>query len=126
MTLILDSGALLALERGDKAAWERYKSALLSKSVPVSHGGVIGQVWRDGGPRQARLAQALKLIDVRPLDAALGRKAGALIASTGTKDVIDAALVLLAKDGDEIVTTDPGDIALLADHADLHVDVLLA
>lgn len=124
MTLVLDSGALLALEHGDKAAWKRYKSAVLSKSVPVSHGGVVGQVWRDGGPRQARLAQALKMVNVQPLDDALGRKAGVLLCSAGTKDVIDAALVLLAKDGDEIVTTDPGDIALLADHADLHVDVL--
>lgn len=124
MTLVLDSGALLALERGDKAVWKRYKSAVLSKSVPVSHGGVVGQVWRDGGPRQARLEQALQMVDVRPLDDALGRKAGVLLSSTSTKDVIDAALVLLAQDGDEIVTTDPGDIALLADHADLHVDVL--
>lgn len=124
MTLVLDSGALLALERGDKTAWRRYKSAVLSKSVPISHGGVVGQVWRDGGPRQARLAQALKLVNVKPLDDALGRKAGALLSSTGTKDVVDAALVLLAQDGDEIVTTDPGDIALLADHADLHVDVV--
>lgn len=126
MTLILDSGALLALERDDKAMWRRLKSAVLSKSVPVSHGGVIGQVWRDGGPRQARLAAALKGIDVRPVDEGLGRKAGALLADTGTKDVIDAALVLLAEDGDEIVTSDSGDIAVLAGHAELHVDIVPA
>lgn len=124
MTLVLDSGALLALERGDKAVWKRYKSALLSKSVPVSHGGVVGQVWRSGGARQALLAQALKLVRVQPLDDALGRKAGLLLSSAGTRDVIDAAVVLIAKDGDEILTSDPGDISLLADHADLHVDVL--
>ena len=124
MTLILDSGALLALERGDKAMWERLKSAALSKSVPVSHGGVVGQVWRDGGPRQARLALAFRSVIIQPLDDVLGRKAGTLLSSSGTKDVIDAALVLLARDGDEIVTSDPDDIAVLADHADLHVDIL--
>jgi hypothetical protein len=37
--------------------------------------------------------------------------------------VIDAALALLAEDGDEIVTSDPRDLALLAARADLHVDV---
>lgn len=126
MTLILDSGALLALERNDRTVWRRYKSARLSGSVPASHGGVIGQVWRDGGPRQARLASALKGIKVRPLDDALGRKAGALLASAGTKDVIDAALVLLAEDGDEIVTSDPGDIGVLAGHAGLHIDIFPA
>jgi hypothetical protein len=126
MTLILDSGALLALERDDKAMWKRLKSAWLSQSVPVSHGGVIGQAWRDGGPRQARLAAALKSVDVRPLDDDLGRKAGSLLAGAGTKDVIDAALVLLAEDGDEIVTSDPGDIAVLAGHAGLHADIVPA
>jgi hypothetical protein len=124
MTLILDSGALLAIERHDKAVLERLKSAVLARSVPVSHGGVIGQVWRLGGPRQARMASALKTIQIRPLDDALGRKVGALLASAGTKDVIDAALVLLAEDGDEIVTSDPGDIAVLAGHARLHVDIV--
>ncbi|MCL2584577.1 MAG: hypothetical protein FWE35_19200 [Streptosporangiales bacterium] len=126
MTLILDSGALLALERGDKAMWARLKSAALSKSLPVSHGGVVGQVWRDGGPRQAQLAKAFKSVRIHALDDDLGLKAGALLAKTGTKDVIDAALVLLAKDGDEIATSDLGDIAVLSGHAELHVDIVPA
>jgi hypothetical protein len=124
MTLILDSGALLALEREDRAVWRRYESARLAGSTPSSHGGVLGQVWRNGGPRQARLAKALKGIDIRPLDDALGRRVGALLATTGTKDVIDAALVLIAEDGDEIVTSDPGDIGVLAGHARLHVEIV--
>ena len=33
---------------------------------------------------------------------------------------------LLAEDGDEIVTSDPKDLALLAARADLHVDVVPA
>jgi hypothetical protein len=124
MTLILDAGALLALERDDRAAWRHYESARLSDSFPVSHGGIIGQVWRGGGPSQARFALALKGLKVWPLDEALGRKAGALLAKTRTKDVIDAALVLLAEDGDEIMTSDPGDISVLAGHADLDIDII--
>ena len=106
--------------------WRRFKSAQQAGSVPVSHGGVVGQAWRGGGPRQARLAAALKGVDVRSLDDELGRKAGALLANARTRDVIDAALVLLAEDGDEIVTSDPGDLAVLAGQAQLHIDLVPA
>jgi hypothetical protein len=82
---------------------------LLASSIPVSHGGIVGQVWRGGGPRQALLAQALEAIEVRPFGETLGRAAGALLARTGGADVIDAALVLLADDGEDIVTSDPED-----------------
>lgn len=126
MTLVLDAGALLALEKNDRAMWRRFKSARLAGFPPVSHGGVVGQAWRGGGPRQALLATALGGIDIRPLDAELGRGAGGLLARAGTSDVIDAALVLLAEDGDEIVTSDPRDLAALAARADLHVDVIPA
>jgi hypothetical protein len=124
MTLILDSGALLALERHDRAMWRRLKAALLAESVPVSHGGIVGQVWRGRGPRQARLAKALASIDVRPLDERLGRAAGELLAAGRRHDVIDAALVLLATDGDQIVTSDPRDIAPLARASGRHIEIV--
>lgn len=119
MTLVMAAGALLALEKNDKAMWLRFKSAQLAGTPPITHGGIVGQVWRIGGPRQARLATALSGIDVRPLDDGLGRRAGALLAKAGASDVIDAALVLLAEDGDEIITSDPDDLTLLAGHASL-------
>jgi hypothetical protein len=36
-----------------------------------------------------------------------GRDAGKLLGLTRRRDVVDAALVLLAEDGDTIVTSDP-------------------
>lgn len=126
MTLVLDSGALIALERNDRSMWRRLKSAHLLGNVPLSHGGVIGQVWRGLGPRQTLLAKALAAIDVRPLDAALGRGAGELLAAAGGRDVIDAALVLLARDGDHIVTSDPDDIEPLARASRRHVEIIRA
>jgi hypothetical protein len=39
--------------------------------------------------------------------------------------VIDAALVLLAEDGDRIITSDPEDIAPLARAADLDVELVV-
>ena len=124
MTVILDSGALIALERNDRAMWRRLKSSLLAQSVPLTHGGIIGQVWRGAGPRQAMLARALDGIDVRPLTDELGRAAGELLARSRSKDAIDAALVLLAADGDEIVTSDVDDIAPLARVAGRHIELI--
>jgi len=123
MTLVFDAGALLALEKNDKVIWRRLKSARLAGFPPVTHGGVVGQVWRGGGPRQARLATALDGIEVYPLDGELGRRAGVLLRRTGTSDVVDAALVLLAEDGDEIITSDPADLTILTDYADLDVEL---
>jgi hypothetical protein len=126
MTLVFDAGGLLALEKNDKATWRRWKSARLAGFPPVTHGGVVGQVWRGGGPRQALLAMALDGIEVYPLDDDLGRRAGVLLKRAGGSDVIDAALVLLAEDGDEIITSDPGDLKVLTRHANLDVELFPA
>lgn len=123
MSLVLDAGALVALERNERAMWIRLKAAQLDGDLPLTHAGVLGQVWR-GGPRQARLSQALAGIDVRPLDEALGRTAGQLLAVTGLSDVIDAAVVLLAQDGDEIVTVDHDDLEPLAQTSGRHVELV--
>jgi hypothetical protein len=122
--LVLDSGALNALERNDRAMWRRMKAAHLAGNVAVSHGGVVGQAWRGRGPRQALLAKALAGIEVRPLDDALGRAAGELLAVARQRDVIDAALVLLAADGDYIVTADPDDLEPLALASGRHVELI--
>lgn len=124
MKLVLDSGALIALERNDRAMWRRLKAAHLAGEVAVTHGGIVGQVWRAGGPRQALLAKALAALDVRALDDKLGRAAGKLLAASRSSDVIDAALVLLSADDDQIVTSDPKDLARLARAAAKHVELI--
>jgi hypothetical protein len=124
MKLVLDSGALIALERGDRAMWRRLKSANLASEVPVSHGGVVGQAWRGRGARRALLAKALSGVDVRALDESLGKAAGELLAQSRKTDVIDAALVLLADDGDSIVTSDPDDLKALATASRRHVEII--
>ena len=91
--------------------------------VPASHGGVVGQVWRDGG-RQANLARLLRAVHVSPIDEGVGRRAGPLLARAGTSDVIDAAVALLARDGDEIYSTDPRDIEDLCRAVNVSVDII--
>jgi hypothetical protein len=124
VSLILDSGALLAVERGDRDTVALLKQELLARRVPITHGGVIGQVWRGGARRQANLARLLPALDVRALDALLGRRAGVLLGKTRTADVIDAALALLVAEGDSLLTSDPNDLAALVAAAGVHVDVV--
>lgn len=123
MTLVLDSGALIALERNDRPMWVRLKGAHTAGQPPATHGGVVGQAWR-GGARQTRLAHALAGIDVWPLDEALGRSAGELLAATGQSDVIDAGVALLADDGDDIATSDPRDLHELMIARGRHVELI--
>lgn len=124
MRAVLDSGALIALERNDRAMWRRLKAALLAGQVPVTHGGVLGQVWRAGGARQALLAKAVVGMDVRALDEPLGRAAGGLLHRTRQSDVIDAALVLLAADGDQVFTSDVEDLEPLAASSGRHLELV--
>lgn len=124
MTVVLDAGALLAIETGDRRRLARLKEQWLAGRVAVTHGGVIGQVWRGAGPRQALLARALDFVEVVPLDASLGREAGVLLAASRTSDVIDAAVVLIAQPGDEIHTSDPDDIEHLARAVGADVEII--
>lgn len=124
MSIVLDAGALVAVERGDRTMIALIKGERDEARAPVTHGGVIGQAWRGGRGRQAELARALRGVDVRALDDDLGRRAGVLLGAAGLSDVIDAALVLIADDGDEIFTADPADLGDLARAAGKFVDVI--
>lgn len=124
MSVVLDSGALIAIERGDRDMWSVLARELAAGRVGLTHGGVVGEVWRGGTGRQARLAHALTGVDVRVIDDDLGRRAGVLIGRAGRADVIDAALVLIADDGDEIFTADPADLEVLARAAGRMVELI--
>ena len=103
--------------------WTRLKAAQLDGDPPVTHAGVVGQVWR-GDSRQARLARALDGIDDRPIDEPLGRAAGILLGKAGLADVIDAVVVLISSDGDDIVTSDRDDFRRLVAASGRHVELI--
>jgi len=122
--LILDAGALVAAERGNRQVIAKVKRELDAGRTPVTHGGVVAQVWRGGSGRQAPVAQLLAGVDVTAIDDRLGRHAGMLLARTGTSDVIDASVICLALDGDDILTSDPDHLRGLARAAGVHVELI--
>jgi|HubBroStandDraft_3_1064219.scaffolds.fasta_scaffold499677_2 hypothetical protein len=58
--LILDAGAFVAAERGDRVVAALIKREWLAGRVPTTCGAVVAQVWR-GGRRQAGPAMLLAL-----------------------------------------------------------------
>jgi hypothetical protein len=117
VALLLDAGALTAYDRRNEFVVALIESAQRKGVVLRTSTAVVAQVWRDGA-RQARLARLLAGVDEFELTKKASRAIGLLLASSGTSDVVDAGLVEFALDGDEIVTTDPADIAHLAEASD--------
>jgi hypothetical protein len=119
--LTLDTGALIALDRGAEFVQTLLREADLHDLSIVIPAGALAQAWRDGS-KQARLARFLKIgvnrdsssPTVEPLHERMARQAGALCGLTGTADIVDASVVLIARlHGHAVVTSDPGDLAKL-------------
>jgi len=124
LSLILDAGAFVAVERADREVVALVKRERVADRAPLTHGGVIAQVWRGGEGRQTLLARLLDGVVVEALDTRLGKRAGVLLGRSGGADAIDAAIVCLADDGDEILTSDPKDLQALAEAAGVHVELI--
>ncbi len=113
--LVLDAGALIALERGDKRMIALLQRALAQGRAFRVPAGVAGQAWRNGRV-QVTLARFLRSEEVViiPLDQQLARACGELCGAASASDVIDASLVIIAREKqDLIVTSDPGDLRRL-------------
>src|SRR5580658_3402147 len=119
--LVLDAGAFVAVERGSRDVAALIKRERLAGRSPVTSGGVVAQVWRGGSGRQAPTARLLAGTDVAPIDDRLGRRVGMLLARSGESDAIDAAVVCLAADGADSLTSEPGDLRALAQAGARHV-----
>lgn len=110
--LTLDTGALLALERGDARVRALLRRALEVGTALDVPAGVVAQAWR-GGPRQARVARLLGDPSVRvpTLEDVTARAVGLLCGRSGHSDIVDAHVALHAREQDQtVVTSDPDDL----------------
>lgn len=112
MKIVLDAGALIAIDREDRRVIGSIRLAQRAGTDLVTTAPVVGQAWRNGA-RQARLARALTSIDIRNVDLDDAKAAGVLLARSGTSDVVDALVALLTQPGDQVYTSDPDDLAQL-------------
>lgn len=115
MSLVLDAGELIAVERDDRATAAVIEAARQQHRLVIVPAGVVGQVWRGGG-RQARLARLLNArgVVVEPLTDAGARAAGVLCGNAGTRDVVDASVVLAARrHRATVVSSDRADLQVL-------------
>jgi predicted nucleic acid-binding protein len=106
--VVLDAGALIAVERGDRRVIALLE---LARDVHVP-AGALAQAWRNP-MRQVRLVRVMSSdgVIVHPLDAGTARAAGQLCAATATSDVVDASVVILARMvGGVTVTSDADDL----------------
>ncbi len=128
--LVLDAGALIALDHNDRTVWAMLRNAADDTSEVSVPAGAIAQAWRDGA-RQALLARALKHCDEVPLDGPVARASGILCGDASTADIVDASIAVVSaarsRHGDvAIVTSDPDDLNHLINvlHAPVRIVVI--
>src|SRR5215211_7859729 len=114
MSLVLDAGSLLAIDRRDRRTGAMLRVAQQTRIPVHTSAAAVAQVWRHGA-RQARLARVLAGVAVAPLDLDTGKRLGVLLGVSGTSDVVDAHVASLARPGDQVLTSDPDALRKLLD-----------
>jgi len=113
--IVLDAGALIALDRGDKRMIALLRRALAQGQTFRVPAGVVAEAWRDGRV-QVTLARFLRSneVEVISLDEQLARSCGELCGAANASNIVDASVVILARQRrDSIVTSDPDDLRRL-------------
>ena len=109
--VVLDAGAFIAAERGDRTMVELIRLFSGAKTPLVTSAGVVAQVWRGGSGRQVPVTYLLRRTVVIDLSGAVARTLGRMLGATGTHDPIDAHIAFLARQRNwPVLTSDPEDL----------------
>lgn len=115
-TAVIDTGGLIAAERGSIFMSALVDEVERARGLLVVPAPALAQVWR-GGARQVLLARLLKLVvvEVEIGSQASWQRAGELCGATRTSDVVDAAVIVCARErgARAVVTSDPDDLRRL-------------
>jgi predicted nucleic acid-binding protein len=116
--LTLDTGALIQLEKRNRPTWALLEAAL-GEGIPVRiPAAVVAEFWHGAhGRGVTALVEAATIPDTQK-DA---QRAGVALVRTGRgrrgPSVVDALVAAIASaHGDTVLTTDPGDLRVLAQH----------
>ncbi len=128
LTLVLDSGAIIGLSRGDRRARIRLDAAKRNRAEVVIPVVVLAETTRGNGPRDAPvnlvLAQAGVVGILEESDA---RLAGELLGRADSNSTIDAlvAAEAIRRAPSMVLTSDPDDLnELLADYPAVSVQAI--
>lgn len=111
----LDAGGLIAVEKEDRRVLALIRAATADKDRIVIPATALAQVLRNPA-KQVRLWRMMqhKQTDVVPLDGSYAQAIGALLAKSGTSDIVDAHVVICARRaGQAVITSDPFDLKRL-------------
>jgi predicted nucleic acid-binding protein len=112
-TVVYDSGVLVSADRDERRTWAEHKARLEFGVLPVVPAPVVAQVSRSA--RQSQLRRFLTGCRVVAFGEQDAHEAGRLLGITRTTDVVDAAVVVTARQKQAaIITSDPDDISRLA------------
>lgn len=116
--LVLDAGALIAVERFEERIDALLDQAIEEGNEIVIPAGALAQVWR-GGPRSARLARLIAGSESDPLDEARAKEVGERLGHCAKTDIADAHVVCCALEREaELVTSDSEDMEALVEPGD--------
>ncbi len=115
VNVVYDAGVLIAAEHDDRAVWADHRARLEFGIAPLTTAPVVAQVSRSG--RQAQLHRFLRGCDIVAFTTSQAHAVGALLGAAGATDVVDGHVVLVAGSSSTgVLTSDPEDLAALADH----------
>jgi hypothetical protein len=108
VSIVLDTGALIALERNDRTLWAALKVAAMRGRDVVVPSTALAQAWR-GSATQAQLGKALHHCTIAPFDDQ-PRAVGELCGRARTQDICDAHVAIVASGRDVLYTSDVSDM----------------
>ncbi len=124
MIVVYDAGALIAAEKPSSRIHKLARTVVEAGRKPLVPAVVAAQALRNPA-RQVRLVRFLSAAQIEPFTSETVPRVGRLLAVSGTRDVVDAAVVDLAhRFGGLIVTSNPGDMNTLVKAMGWHVPVL--
>jgi hypothetical protein len=124
-TLVLDSGALIDLERNPRGRVGRACDRAVEDGAQILLPTVVwAQVYRHDA-RQIPLDRAKKTFDTVAFTDETAVEVGRLLAHSRTDDIVDAAVVVEAlKQTSIVLTSDPSDIRHLAESVGMRLEVV--
>ena len=114
LTLTFDTGALIALERGDKRMRVVFETASVDGVTITVPAVVVAEWWRGHNRRRDAI---LASVDIEPTTEHVARMAGEAMAALPGATVVDSIVMAsAAQRGGIVYTSDLGDLERLRTH----------